>query len=266
MDVYLLKLTVTPLLMGLVSLIGRRWGSLVGGIAAGMPLTSGPISLYLALEQGPAFADEAAAGALIGIGAVMASYTAYVGASRLLPVGGSTLAALGAYGFAAYAMFRTGSEAGSVLVCLLSFLAIVLTQPGQASVPSARARPAWDLPARMVVSTVLVLAVTGCAARLGPTLSGLVSPVPVIAWPLMLFAHLQGGRPEALATIRGTAAGSCGIIVFNLVVARGLARGGIPVTYAIAFGLSCLVSAAIGLLISHGVRSDRKASPGGNEQ
>lgn len=265
MEVYLLKLTVTPLLMWLVSLIGRRWGSLVGGIAAGMPLTSGPISLYLALEQGPAFADEAAAGALIGIGAVMASYAAYVGASRVLPVVGSTLAALGTYGLAAYAMFRTGSEAGSVLVCLLSFLAIVMTRPDREPVPTVKALPAWDLPARMAVSTVLVLAVTGCAAQLGPTLSGLVSPVPVIAWPLMLFAHLQGGRSEALATIRGTAAGSCGIIIFNLVVARSLAGGGIPATYAIAFGLSCLVSAAIGVFLSHGLRSDRRASSGRNE-
>lgn len=266
MGVYLLKLTVTPLLMWLVSLIGRRWGGLVGGLVAGMPLTSGPISVYLALEQGAAFADEAATGALIGIGAVMVSYASYVEASRTLSVRGSALTALATYAIAACAMYRIASEAASVAVCLLSFLVIVLPRPGRAPVPSALVRSAWDLPARMAASTLLVLAVTGCAAQLGPSLSGLISPIPVIAWPLLLFAHLQGGRTEALATIRGTAAGSCGIIIFNLVVARGLAWGGIPVTYAIAFGLSCLVSAAIGLLVSHGVRLGRRASPGGNEQ
>ena len=86
-----LKLLVTPLLMWLVSIAARRWGSLVGGLIAGMPLTSGPISVYLALEQGAAFADQSAIGALVGIGAVMTSYAVYALISAPLNALGSAV-------------------------------------------------------------------------------------------------------------------------------------------------------------------------------
>ena len=46
---------------------GRRWGPAVGGWLAGLPLTSGPVSLILALEQGPEFTARAALGTLFGL-------------------------------------------------------------------------------------------------------------------------------------------------------------------------------------------------------
>ena len=48
----LIKLLLTPLLMIAVSWAARRWGSGIGGFLAGLPLTSGPISIYLWVEQG----------------------------------------------------------------------------------------------------------------------------------------------------------------------------------------------------------------------
>ena len=48
------KLLLTPLLIGLVSLAGRRWGPGVSGWLVGLPLTSAPVSLFLTLEQGRA--------------------------------------------------------------------------------------------------------------------------------------------------------------------------------------------------------------------
>ena len=55
-----LKALLAPLLILLATLAGRRWGPGVGGWLAGLPLTSGPVSLILALEQGPEFAARAA--------------------------------------------------------------------------------------------------------------------------------------------------------------------------------------------------------------
>ena len=62
--VLLFKLLLTPTLLGLVSLIGRRWGPAVSGWIIGLPLTSGPVSLFLALDHGTAFASHAAEGSL----------------------------------------------------------------------------------------------------------------------------------------------------------------------------------------------------------
>ncbi len=39
----LLKLTVTPILVALVSIAARRWGPTIGGLIMGLPWMTGPI-------------------------------------------------------------------------------------------------------------------------------------------------------------------------------------------------------------------------------
>jgi hypothetical protein len=58
----LLKLTLAPLLVAAATLVAQKWGPRVGGLLMGLPLTTGPIFLLLAIDQGPHFA----AGATVG--------------------------------------------------------------------------------------------------------------------------------------------------------------------------------------------------------
>ena len=73
----LIKLTVTPLMMWGVSRAARRWGGATGGLLSGLPLTSGPISIYLAVEQGSGFAARAAVTAISGVAATIVFYVVY---------------------------------------------------------------------------------------------------------------------------------------------------------------------------------------------
>ena len=50
MNTLLLKLIVTPVLIGAASLAGRRWGETLSGWFIGLPLTSGPVCWFLAIE------------------------------------------------------------------------------------------------------------------------------------------------------------------------------------------------------------------------
>ena len=77
MDIFLIKLVPTPLLIATLTLIGRRWGSAVSGAIAGLPLTSGPVSVFLALEQGKDFAAHTANATLAGLIAVAAFSLSY---------------------------------------------------------------------------------------------------------------------------------------------------------------------------------------------
>jgi uncharacterized membrane protein (GlpM family) len=96
LHIFLIKLTVTPLLMLVISLSARRWGNLIAGILAGMPLTSGPIFVYLAIEQDARFVAHAAAGALSGTTSVLISYLCYIAFTKhntvLLACAGALLA------------------------------------------------------------------------------------------------------------------------------------------------------------------------------
>ena len=82
--------------------------------------------------------------------------------------------------------------------------------------------PRWDMPARIVVSTGMLLAITIAAPKLGPTATGILAPIPVIAWPLTVFSHVQQGRPEAVMAIRGNVQTSIGLLAFFIVVANAV--------------------------------------------
>src|SRR5258708_20026413 len=71
------KLVLTPLLIATASLAGRRWGHAISGWLVGIPFTSGPITLFLFLDHGPAFAANAALGSMLGIFATIAWAIAY---------------------------------------------------------------------------------------------------------------------------------------------------------------------------------------------
>ena len=66
MNTLLLKILVTPALIGTASLAGRRWGHSISGWLVALPLTTGPITFFLAVNHGTAFAASAAAGTLAG--------------------------------------------------------------------------------------------------------------------------------------------------------------------------------------------------------
>src|SRR6185437_12791676 len=66
MNLLFLKALLTPSLIGLVSVAGRRWGPAVSGLLVGLPLTSGPVLLILALQSGTAFAADTARGIIFG--------------------------------------------------------------------------------------------------------------------------------------------------------------------------------------------------------
>jgi len=66
MNTLFLKPLITPALIGMASLAGRRWGPTVSGWVVGLPLTSGPVAFFLALNQGERFASAAAVGIMAG--------------------------------------------------------------------------------------------------------------------------------------------------------------------------------------------------------
>ena len=63
---FIFKLVLVPTLIGAITLASRHWGPAVAGWLSGFPIVTGPILLFVALEQGSQFASVTAAGALAG--------------------------------------------------------------------------------------------------------------------------------------------------------------------------------------------------------
>lgn len=246
MGILLLKLTLTPLLIGAASLAGRRWGAEVGGWLVGIPFTSGPIAFFLAIGPGVHFAADAAIGILAGAVSQAAFALAYTWVA--LRFGWVACAAAATIAFAA-ATVVLDELRGDAIVTLV--LAVVSLAVGLAVMPRRARRPAesaalpwWDIPARMLVATAFVLALTTAAPALGSRLSGLLSPFPIYAAVLCVFAHRLQGVGAAIAVMRGLLLGLFSFTAFFAALSLLLEPGGVAVAFAVAIALALVLQAA----------------------
>jgi hypothetical protein len=259
MDIFILKLFLTPLLIAALTLIGRRWGPAVSGAVAGLPLTSGPVSVFLALEQGKAFAATAAVGTLAGLIAVGAFCFAYaLVASR---TNCTTTAIAGAAAFSVCASLLLLAPLGLVatFIVVVFFLAIVLRMMPRARVSTSvaifLAEPKWDLALRMAIATGLVFLLTAIAPKLGPQMTGLVSPFPVFGGVLAVFAHRHFGPLDAQRVLRSVVLASFAFAVFFLVVGAILEQCDIGITYMTA----AIVSLTVNVILFKQLRGNPRA-------
>jgi hypothetical protein len=230
---------LTPALIGAASLAGRRWGQGVSGWLVGLPLTSGPVAFFLALDQGAAFAGAAAAGALAGAIAQAAFCLAYGRFARRGAWPPALLAGCLAFGAAALALQRLPLTLGWLFPGALVALALTLRlMPRGTRVRVAAPSPRWDIPARMAVTTGLVLLLTAAAPALGPRLCGLLATFPLYAAVLTVFAHHFAGPCPALEVLRGLLLGLFGFAVFFLVLGALIERAGVPAAFGAAVAVA----------------------------
>lgn len=244
MPLLALKLVLTPLLIGGASLAARRWGSVIGGWVVALPLTSGPVLFFLALDHGTSFAADAAVGALLGLAAIVAYSLAYAAVSRRGPWASIAAASI-AYA-ATGALLRSVAAAPFAVLVGLVLVAIALALRLVPSPPPGRpsaVHPAWDLPARMIVGTALVVGLTAVAPLLGPVTSGLVATFPVYVSVLAVFAHLHEGRDAALGVLRGLLIGLWGTTAFYVVLWLLLPLAGVGASFAAAVAVTFSIQA-----------------------
>ena len=242
METLALKLVLTPALIGVATLVGRRWGQAVGGWLVGLPLTSGPVVLFLALERGTGFAAKAAQGSLRGLVAEASFALAYatLAQHRAWPL--AFLA--GSLGFALAGLVMQALAPASVLLVAMVLGALMLALwllPGFASGTPAVPPQRWDLPARMVTATLLVLALTTAAGWLGPQLSGLLSTFPLFAGVLTVFAHHAQGKAAAINVLRGLLLGLFSFAAFFVALGATIERVGIAPAFAAALAAALAV-------------------------
>jgi hypothetical protein len=252
MSILAFKFLLTPLLMTAATLAARRWGAAVGGWIVGLPITSGPISLFLALEQGPDFAARAAVGTLLGINAVVATLLTYALLARRWPWPATTAASVAVFFMTTALLHALSPGAWPVFACTCGVLlgALAVLPPPRAGHPTPVA-PWWDLPARSVAALAMMVTITWLAAHVGAEWSGLLSPFPVFTLVMAVFGHRAGHGDHAVPYARGVLASLFGFAAFFLVVALLLGRLGLP-AFALATGVA-IAGGAVGALLGRAV-------------
>jgi hypothetical protein len=237
------KILLAPLCVVAVSLAGRRWGMAAAGVLGGLPVVAGPILLVETLLHGRGFGADAAAGTLLGLAALTAFVVVYGRvAARQGPVG-SLLCGWTAFllGVAVLSPFRPPPALSLFVVGAGFALGLRLLPPAPAQPAAAPLLPWWDLPARALAALGLVLTLTALSGALGPHLSGLLAPFPIITSVLAVFTQGHGGFAPITVLLRNFLIGFYGFAAFCFVLAVAL----LAMSTAAAFGLAVAAALAV---------------------
>ena len=214
------KIFLSPLCVLAVSLAGRRWGVAVAGMLGGLPVVAGPILLVETLLHGRDFGADAAAGTLLGLAALTAFVVVY---GRVAVAAGPVRSVLCGWtafllGVAILSPVQPPPVLSLVLVAACFALGLRLLPPAP-GLPAAVAPPWWDLPARALAALGLVLTLTAVSGALGPHLSGLLAPFPIITSVLAVFTHAHGGVAQVGVLLRNFLFGFYGFAAFCFTLA-----------------------------------------------
>lgn len=251
MTLLAVKLLLAPAFVVGASLAARRFGPRIGGLIAGLPVVAGPILLAYALAHGREFAATAAAATLLGLVSLITFVVVYGRLAGRFFWGASMLA-----GWLAFAAATVGFSTLSLPAGVALGLATTAVLVGLTSLPrpsqNLRAHvtpPTWDLPMRAACALALVLTLTAVAGWLGPQLSGLLAPFPIIATVLATFTHAQRGTDELLRLLRGLLSGLGAFALFCFTLAVSLHRLDTAAAFALATTLALLTQGVVHMLM-----------------
>lgn len=242
------KLLLAPLCVVSVSLAGRRWGIAVAGVLGGLPVVAGPILLVVTLLHGRDFGSDAAAGTLLGLIALTAFVVIY---GRVAVAAGpiaSVLCGWSAFllGIAALSPLQPPPALSLALACAGFWAGLRLLPPAPSPPPEASTVfPWWDLPLRALSALALVLVLTAVSGTLGPHLSGLLAPFPVITSVLAVFTHVHEGAAEVTVLLRNFLFGFYGFAAFCFTLAVTLPALSVAGAFGLATAMALAVQAAV---------------------
>lgn len=233
-----LKLVLTPAVMIGATLVGRRFGNAVSGWLIGLPLTSGPLVLVLALEHGRGFAARTATGSLSGAIAEAAFCAGWA-------FGGRAPLLAASIGFAGAAAVVHGLPLLALVAAVPVSLALALRflPPFPPRTEAART-PRWDLPARAIVAVLIIVSLSAAATTIGARLTGLLAVYPAYSAVLASFALRLEGRAAAVGLLRGLLVGLFSFAAFYSVLAFALPRLGTGGAFATAIAAAVIVQTA----------------------
>ena len=240
-----------PLIAG-VTLAVRKWGEGLGGWIGGFPWVAGPISFFIALENGSDFISSTTPSALLGsIGTFFFALIYCIASARLswLP---SVLISFAAY-FVVALISLEQKVSIPLALCLdvLTLTCILYVFPRPKKKAVFKKQPVYDIPLRMFTATLFLVVLTQAADFLGPTWSGILTPFPVMTSTLAVFTHAQQGSDAAARVLYGLLLTGYGFVSFLAGVSWLVPHFPIGVAYGILVITTMLINGITIRLIRH---------------
>lgn len=255
----LLKMAVAAAIVVSCSLLAERSGPLLAAMIATLPISAGPVYVFLALDHDAAFISASAL-------ASMSSNLSNAGLSLiyvLLAQRFGTVICLVA-ALLTFFLLVSGLQAlalpFSVVLVATPVVFLILhriVRPYLAARPAITPRRPWyAIPLRAAAVAALAGTVTTISARVGPAWSGVLATFPIVLSSLIAILQPRIGGPASAAVI---ANGLLGLLGFGFAVALVHVTA-VPLGTWPALGLGLLVCIVwnLGLM---GLARRRRAAP-----
>jgi hypothetical protein len=239
----IVKMAVTAAFLLAATIVAERAGPVVGGLVATLPISAGPVYLFLALDHDAHFIAQAALGSLVtnALNAVFAVAYALLAQRRSL-----TTSLLGAYAVWLVLSFGIRFVQWDFLLALAFNAAIIaaswwIVQPlRHVRVPPVEAR--WyDLVMRALMIAVLVGAVVTLSFTIGALSTGSLAVFPMVLTSIAVVLHRRIGGPATAAILANAVIGlgGFGIAVATLYLTAVALGAPIALTVALAVSIGC---------------------------
>ena len=246
-----LRLALVPAAVWLASVAARRWGHSVSGYLGGMPMIGGPVTLFLALDLGPAFVAQSA---LFTLGAI-AAQSAHLMTLAHMAQRHRWMVML-ASGWASFALAATAVSFVPLtppVAAVLAFgtLALAWRNLPREHVEATRpAIPPLELRLRLVVAFALAAVIVFAAPVFGPVVSGILLSLPITGSIMPPFTLALYGPNALVRLVRGFVLGLCGFAAFFLVIATTVVAWGVSLAFTVAVAAAVVALFIVSRLVS----------------
>lgn len=174
----------------------ERAGPFFGAMIATLPVSTGPVYVFLAIDHDVGFIAQAAVMSVAGTTATVAFVAGHAFAAQRWRTAGSLAAATLAWFSVALALqLRTWSFLEACLLLGGSFALAMhgLRRFAPAAQPAAGPRARFDLPLRALLVATVVIATSLASRAFGPLVTGVLATYPVVFTSLVLILQPHGG-------------------------------------------------------------------------
>ncbi len=236
------RMSAVAVFVVIIAVVSERVGSFLGAMVASLPVYTGPVYLFLALDHPPEYLARVAVASMATVAVIPVYLLVYglfarAGHSVIL----SLSAGLGAWIVcAAFVQLYDWSLVEALIFAVPIFAVSVLLSPYFTdAVPLKAGERAWlDLAVRVFLVTIVVGIVNALSPFVPPQLTGILSIMPTVTTSLIVVLHSRIGGPATAALLAHSIGGLIGMLFAVTLVAATIVKWGPALSLSLALAVS----------------------------
>jgi len=241
------KMAVTALFVSVATILAERLGAAVGALVATLPVSAGPVYVFLALDHDASFISASAVASLALNTATAIFITVYVLIAQRRSLWISVSLAITVWLAVTLALAPVHWTAPSAFVLNLVVFVLcwrIVTPFRRVPMPPT-IRPWYDFVIRAGMVALLVGAIVILSFRIGSTGSGVLAVFPVIYTSIMVILHRRVGGLATAAVLANAVPGLAGFGAALLTLHLAAVPLGSALALVVALGVSVAWNAGL---------------------